>query len=307
MGEPSQPNRLGVSDLLSAVDSSVRKVDASALRGEVRVLKKSQLKRIIEGLLEMYGSASKQQLMDRREQLKALVDQGQQRNGELQQLLDGGQDGLTKLGGRNQEMDRVLEQIRAEGEKALEQARARLAPYEQEIQSAHALLEAVRADQEKLKGVITAKQQEVAEFEKDLEKDPARARIRPLESKVQSLKDLRHTVMVALDYFTIEEVWDEASYATAYADVGREIGPIGQKLAGDQAKTAKAVEFRDWLVALHEQTQAGQEGLKELIGQMNDGEADMEMVMRIIAKNRDLAAAKDRLQILAASLALLAG
>ena len=202
MGEPSEPNRPGVSDLLSAVDGSVRKVDASALRGEVRVLKKSQLKRIIEGLLEMYGSASKQQLMDRREQLTALVDQGQQRNGELQQLLDGGRAGLTKLDGRSQEMNRVLEQIRAEGEKALEQARARLAPYEQEIQSAHALLEAVRADQEKLKGAITAKQQEVAEFEKDLEKDPARARIRPLESKVQSLKDLQDTVMVALDYLT---------------------------------------------------------------------------------------------------------
>lgn len=294
---------LNASQVLESVSDEVKKVDASSLQGEVRVLKKSQLKEIIQSLVARFASANKAELMQQRDQREQELAEAQQHNEQLQALLTRGQDAVKEAQGRCQEIRIQIERFQSgEGEKMLGESRQKLAALEQKLQSAQAELEQARANRAEVDGRSATWIAEIEAMENRLRTDKTLAKVHKLEEEFRQLDNLLRRLMCGLDLFAIEDEWTPAAFDAACAPLDELVNRVGGAIGQDPVKTAKAVKVRDQIVALGGEVKEETKALASLIAKMNNGEAGVIHVTDMIEKRRQLTEAEGRLRVLTGSL-----
>ena len=294
---------LNASQVLESVSDQVKKVDASSLQGEVRVLKKSQLKKIIQGLVERYASSNKAELMQQRDQREQELAEAQQHNEQLQALLTRGQDAVKEAQGRCQEIRIQIERFQSgEGEQMLAESRQKLAALEQKLQRAQSELQQAQSNKAEADGRSTTWISEIKAMETRLRTDKTFAKVHEFEEEFRRLDNLLRRLMCGMDFFAIEDEWTPAAFDAACAPLDDLVNRVGGAIGQDPVKMAKAVKVRDQIVALGGEVKQETKALADLIAKMNSGEAGVTHVKDMIEKRHQLIEAESRLRILTGSL-----
>lgn len=250
-------------DVRAHLIESARVVESERLRGNVTIVKWSQIQAIIDGVISDQGAASKAdlgaQVADYRGKLERLQQSLSQKDKQLQSAGSAAVDEVQQLRAALEEKEAQLAAARQQLEELEKRAAAGGGMLDDEIERRIALEKEIASQRERI-GIL--------EKEAGAGGDTLR-RLKELELQVVGLKEQIEAYELGLDFFDIAEDFDETAFLGDVDQVKGAAASAPPGLAGEL--DSMAGEARDNV-----------EAWKKLLQRMYDGEGNFYTVAALI-------------------------
>ncbi len=250
-------------DCRSHLMQSARVVESDRLRGNVSIVKWSQIQAIIDGVAAEQGAASKTdleaQIADYRQKMERLQQSLSEKDKQLQTAGTAAVDEVQQLRAALQEKEAELAALRQQVEDLGKKAAAGGGMLDDEIERRLALEKEIEQQRERVA---------VLEKEAGAGGDTLR-RLKELELEVVSLKEQIEAYELGLDFFDIAEEFDETTF----------LGKVSQVKGAAGAAPPGVTQELDSLAT---EARENVEAWTKLLKKMHDGDGNFYVVAGLI-------------------------